>query len=751
LGQPVGDPTKANYDDGKWDVVSLPHSHEIFDANLDGFKEHGRNVGWYRRGLEVPVDWLARKVFLEFKGAMEATTVWVNGNPAGSYAVSGFDSFDFDISPLLRAGRNVITVEVDNRVNPQIPPDGEQMDYVLFGGLYRDVFLHVTDQIHVTFPWEAQQAGVRLMFPEISEKAVVVQAESTVKNESSATCVCSLVTEIRDRDGKTITTIHEEREIPARTPATFSQRSEPISNPHLWSPETPYLYRVLTIVRENNRELDRVETAMGIRWVRFDEQKGFFLNGQHLKLIGVNCHQTWPFIGGAVPDGLHRRDAEQIKAMGVNWVRLSHYPQDPDFLDALDELGLMALEEPPTWQKPGNEEWMANLGKSFRSMIRRDRNHPSIVIWGACINHGGAEPSLVQAAKEEDPTRDRGQDTVPTPMNFQPYRISGHGALSVEHTGHTFPTKRGSRATLTPVSTGGQTRLEKDVNREFDQARRHWEQINSAYLRQDNSGLAVWCMYDYNTLYNTNEAGMVWHGVCDIFRIPKYSFWWHMSELTTKPMAYVVRIDGAHVAVFSNCEQIRLWEDDGQGYGELATQGPDEDFTAETGHRMKYALRHPPFHFTIRPAAIAIKAAGLISNVVEATYEFKKAGLPVALRLEADRPTIFADGADLSRIIATAVDGNGTPVDACESLITFDCRGLGQLIGENPVHLRAGKMIVLAQSGFIPGELSVSVSGEGLAGDKVTVRMNPVPSSMDVPNDLPTQQPTKRMPVGSGK
>src|ERR1700722_1100326 len=524
LGQPVGDPTKTKYDDGKWDVVSLPHSHEIFDANLDGFVALGRNVGWYRRELQVPAEWASRKVFLEFRGAMEATAVWVNGSAAGTYTVSGFDSFDFDISHLVKPGSNVIVVQVDNRENPGIPPDGETMDYVLFGGLDRDVYLHVTDQTHVTFPWESRQAGVRLTFPQVSEGAVTVQAECTVKNESSEKHVCSLVTEVRDRDGNTVATMHEEREIPVRTEVTFTQHSEPISNPHLWSPESPYLYRVLTIVREGDRELDRVETAMGMRWVHFDAQNGFFLNGQHLKLIGVNCHQTWPFIGGAVPDGLHRRDAEQIKAMGVNWVRLSHYPQDPDFLDALDELGLMALEEPPTWQKPGNEEWMINLEKSFRSMIRRDRNHPCIIVWGACINHRTAEPSLVQAAKEEDPTRDRGQDTVPTPMNFQPYKISGHGALSVEHTGHTFPTKRGSRTTLTPVSTGGQTRLERAVNREYDQAKRHWEQINSAYLKEDNSGLAVWCMYDYNTLYNTNEAGMVWHGICDIFRIPKYSY-----------------------------------------------------------------------------------------------------------------------------------------------------------------------------------------------------------------------------------
>jgi beta-galactosidase len=150
--------------------------------------------------------------------------------------------------------------------------------------------------------------------------------------------------------------------------------------------------------------------------VKFDKEKGFFLNGQHLKLVGVNCHQSWPFIGDAVPDGLHRRDAKQIKDMGANWVRLSHYPYDPDFLDALDELGLMALEEPPTWAERGDAQWMTNLESSFRSMIRRDHNHPSIIVWSPCINHESTNAALDNAAIEEDPTRNRSWDTVPIPI-----------------------------------------------------------------------------------------------------------------------------------------------------------------------------------------------------------------------------------------------------------------------------------------------------------------------------------------------
>jgi beta-galactosidase len=227
LGEPVGKPYAADYDDSKWNIVSLPHSHELFSANLTGFQEHGRNVGWYRRELQVPTDWLGKKLFLEFQGAMQTTALWVNGQHVGDYAVSGYDSFDFDITPYIKTGKNVIAVEVDNRVNPEIPPDGKTIDYILFGGLYRDVFLHVTDPMHLTFPWEATNAGVRLTLPTVSEKEAVVQAESTVRNESAQARQCILVTEIRDQAGRIVQSMSDQQEIPAGAETTFAEESEP--------------------------------------------------------------------------------------------------------------------------------------------------------------------------------------------------------------------------------------------------------------------------------------------------------------------------------------------------------------------------------------------------------------------------------------------------------------------------------------------------------------------------------------------
>ncbi|SPE62828.1 hypothetical protein SBV1_920004 [Verrucomicrobia bacterium] len=209
-------------------------------------------------------------------------------------------------------------------------------------------------------------------------------------------------------------------------------------------------------------------------------------------------------------------------------------------------------------------------------------------------------------------------------------------------------------------------------------------------------------------------------------------------------MAYIVRVDDTQAAVFSNCEQVRLLQDEGQGWEEAATKGPETMFLSPSGQPISYALKHPPFQFTVAAMATALRAEGLIGGNTIATNEWRRYGTPVALQLEADRPVITADGADLSRIIVTAVDTNGTPVDNCSSTVTFSIDGLGQLIGENPVKLRAGRMIILAQSAFVPGQMKITARSERLRPAEVNVKTTAVPPGTDLPKDLRATQPTPR-------
>jgi beta-galactosidase len=708
LGTPAGSPQDAQYDDSSWEDISVPHTLQEATLNLDNANDtnyqnsYHRLVGWYRKNLELPADTLSKKIFLEFQGVMQVADVYVNGTKVGTHAVSGYDSFHYDITDNAVEGTNTIAVRVDNTVNENTPPDGQTKDFVLFGGLYRDVFLVITEPLYITFPWEEQKAGIRITTSDVSDSSATVKVETTVRNVTGSSADCTVTTEIKDMDGNIVETLTSTETIPNDQTLTITQTASPISNPKLWSPDTPYLYKAETTVSNGASKTDRMVTRFGIRWFNFSNS-GFTLNGRKLELVGTNRHQTWPFVGNAVPNEIHRRDAEQLKAMGVNWLRLSHYPHDPEFLDDLDELGMMALEEGPTWMNEGNATWMSNLETSFRNMIRRDRNHPSIVIWNSCINHQGCNSRLGNAAREEDATRPRGACDVPTPMDFTHGSISGGGALTIEHTGHTFPAARGSSG-------------------EYPQAVRHMEMTNASYLKSDNNGLASWCGYDYNTFHNTNEKNMVHHGVLDIMRIPKYSYYWHMSELTDEPMVYIVKTADSGVTVYSNCDQVSLYEGDTL----VETKNPDG----------ATALNHPPFSFSVNASANQLRADCLMGGAVSAQHEWRRPGTASRLQVEADRSSIYADGSDFSRVIVSVIDANGTVVSGANDSISFEISGPGRLIGENPVRPRVGNIIILAASNSLQtGSLTITATASGLTSGSVDITVTPIPDGYYIPGE----------------
>ncbi|MCX6872592.1 MAG: hypothetical protein NTW21_02125 [Verrucomicrobia bacterium] len=731
LGDPA-DASKPDFDDRGWDLVSLPHSHELYAADLSNFRGKdevkepyvafpGRKVGWYRRTIDIPSSALSGKVFLVFQGAMETTKLWVNGKPAGECLVGGYTSFHFDITPLLQPGKNGLSVRVDNTVQKDIPPDGAMCDFVLFGGLYRDVDLVFTGSPHVTFPWEGPKAGVRLTLPEVSQEKAVVQIETALRNDTDQAVKCIVVTRVLDKAGKAVATAKDEVSLDAKGEAMITQKTEPISNPNLWSPDNPYLYTVETTVMDGNRATDQVNTRLGIRWCQWDKEKGFFLNGKHLKLVGANRHQAWPFIGSAVPNRLLRADAEQMKKMGINWVRLSHYPHSPAFLDDLDELGLMALEEGPTWMHTPSETWMKNLDAAFRSMIRRDRNHPSIIIWNCCVNHQGGDATLVKAATEEDPTRARGQDTVPCPMNFEHLTISGNAALCIEHTGHTFGTFRG-----------------QELTREYDLTKRHWEHTDAAYKKVDNSGLAVWAMYDYNTPHYGAPYFQAPHGVCDIFRIPKLSYYWHCAELGKEPITHLYPFKDDAVVIFSNAEKVRLSESiGGKDFKEVGVLEPDKGF----------ALNHPPFHANVSKWTTCYKAEGLVNGKVVSSHIYHRQSELAALKLSVDHSEITADGGDMTRVLLQLVDKNGTVIVNNYEPVNFSIEGAGLLVGENPTQLMAGQCIILVRSTFEPGKMTISAEMPGLEGiTKASVSLKTVAVAADAHVDMP--KTTVKAPTG---
>jgi len=719
-GDPGATFESPSFNDSKWDDVALPHTLKEVSLDLDDCNDNNkqatfhRYVGYYRKVLELPKKDSNRNYFLEFQGAMQTLELWVNGKRIGKYEVSGYDSFHFDITDALRSGKNTIAIKVDNRVNELTPPDGKNMskDFILFGGLYRDVFLVSTSKIYVNFPWEAHNAGVRVTFPKVSETASSVQIATTVKNDLKQGKTVLIATQIKDSQGKVVATLKGNLMVAAGRSATLTQDFKNLKM-KLWSPDSPTLYTAESVIIANRKTMDKVHTRFGVRNIEFTTDKGFFLNGKHVKLQGANRHQSWPFIGNAVPNSLHRRDAEIIKNCGMNWVRLSHYPHDPDFLDACDEIGLMLLEEGPTWMHDNGDAWLQNLYASFRSMIRRDRNHPSIIVWNACINHSRFNTELGKVCEGED-YRPIGAKLPKTPMDFRHGTISGDGALSIEHTGHTYPRGRGL---LMPSGIDG----------EWELAKRHWEHVNASYLKTDNAGMAVWCMFDYNTFHNINERGMVWHGVSDLTRIPKHSYYWFQSELAKKPMAYVMNYQKGKAGVFSNCDQIELFQDTGSGFKSLGKKKPMAGLV----------LHHPPFEFDVAGNAVALKAIGFIGGKPSAEFIWRRPGLPIAVKVEADSQKIFADGSDLTRVVATIVDANGTAVEGLSSEVYFKVEGKGMIVGSNPAVIRNGKAVVLVRAHYAVGNLNIVAASPELKSGSTSVACVKPAANVFLPPKLP--------------
>ncbi|MES2995979.1 MAG: glycoside hydrolase family 2 TIM barrel-domain containing protein [Verrucomicrobiota bacterium] len=728
LGEIPAAATGPDFNASSWEDVALPHTFKEstlgLDDNMDTKLQQTfhRTTGTYRKTLEIKSLPAGKRYFLVFQGAMQTLELWVNGKNIGKFQRTGYDTFSFEITSAVRVGENTVVAKVDNQINELTPPDGAKMakDFVLFGGLYRDVEFVRTDATRITFPWEGKDAGVRVTFPEVSKEKSSVKIQTAVENGTAQESPVSIVTTLVDAAGKTVAKLESNAKIAAGASSLVTQDFNGIAGMKLWHPDTPNLYTARIVVMRDGKEIDSLEQRFGVRSLRFDAKQGFFINGEHLKLHGSNRHQTWPFIGNAVPNSLHRFDAEQIKKAGMNWVRLSHYPHDPDFLDACDELGLLLLEEGPTWMGTNGAPWIANLHESFRSMIRRDRNHPSIMTWNACVNHARFDRGLGKIVEQED-DRPIGAKFPATPMDFSHGNISGGGALTIEHTGHTFPHGRGETG-----KTG--------IDGEWELAKRHWEHVNASLAKPDNSGMAVWAMYDYNTFHNIDEKGIVWHGVADLTRIPKASYYWYQSELSKEPMVYIRPYMPGKAAVFSNCAKVELFDETG-GASRALGEGKKPNGAV---------LAHPPLDFDIPANATALKAVGYRGGKPVANFIWRKAGLPAAVQLEVDAKSIVADGSDLTRVVATITDDKKAPVKNLASLVWFDVTGGGEIVGTNPAPIRAGKAVVLVRGGYKTGTLRITASSLGLKDDTASVSLRAPAKNVLMPKNPPTAKPVSK-------
>ena len=399
--------------DASWRTLDLPHDWSIEGPFSQSEPSGGAGgnaptgIGWYRKRFSLPASYQDRKVVIEFDGVYQNSEVWVNGHYLGKRPF-GYISFAYDITPHLRNGENVVAVKVDNSRQPS-------SRWYTGSGIYRHTWLTAMNPTHVAH-W-----GTFVTTPRVSKDAATVNVKTRVRNERSAAAACTLTSAIFDRDGHVVQSHEVSQQIAPGDEYEFAQQFA-VNQPNLWSPSGPYLYQLHSRVTAGGQVADEYETSFGIREAVFDADRGFLLNGQHLKLNGVCLHHDGGAVGAAVPERVWERRLEVLREMGCNAIRTSHNPPAPEFLDLCDRMGFLVMNE-------AFDEWMAGKGqvrgngyslyfadwheRDVTDFVRRDRNHPSVVLW-SCGNEipdqlsaRGVEilRDLLNIFHREDPTR----------------------------------------------------------------------------------------------------------------------------------------------------------------------------------------------------------------------------------------------------------------------------------------------------------------------------------------------------------
>lgn len=369
----------SNYDDSAWESISIPHSWNT-DAYIH--KDYYKGTGWYRKRLRLPESWKNKQIFLKFEAASKSAEVYLNGQLVGEHR-GGYTAFSFDITPYysFASDSNYIAVCVDN-ARQDIPPISG--DFTFFGGIYRDAWVTAVPKQHFNLVNHASNA-VFIQTPLVSKKAATMSICGEIKNDENDKKRVNIEHRIYSPNGEMIRELKKTVALKPGELYTFKHDVPTIETPVLWSPETPALYQVETILsdKETGKILDQVNNHTGFRWFRFDGRDGFFLNGKPYKLRGVCRHQDQKPIGVGLTDEAHRRDMLLMKEMGTNFIRISHYPQDNAILEQCDKLGILAWEEIPVIDiVPDTEGYADACEQNLREMIRQHYNHPSIITWG---------------------------------------------------------------------------------------------------------------------------------------------------------------------------------------------------------------------------------------------------------------------------------------------------------------------------------------------------------------------------------
>jgi beta-galactosidase len=732
-------PQSPDFNDSLWRTLDLPHDWAVelgfVQVENEAVKDHGykpvgrmfpaNSVGWYRKAFSVPASDDGRRVHLHFDGAFRESIVWLNGHYLGRNT-TGYGEFDFDVSDYLQYGkRNTLVVRVDATQYEGWFYEG--------AGIYRHVWLEKWQPLNI------REYGTYISTTvDRGKRKATVRVETQIQNEGVDDVEARLALRILDKTGKIVGSGTSKVVRVGTRGSVLLQQNIAVDNPLLWSLDRPNLYTLVSILRSGNRVSDSLETNFGIRTIRFDKDKGFFLNDVPVKIQGVCCHQDHAGVGAALPDRLQYYRIERLKEMGCNAYRTSHNPPTRELLEACDRLGMLVLDENRLMGT--TSEMMAN----FERLILRDRNHPSVFLWSIgneewMVQDGPVGKRFAQAMlrrqKEVDPSRlctyaanngsrFAGINSVIDIRGINYIRLGNFDAYRREHPEQII---LGSEEAST-LCTRGIHAIDtlKGYMSDYDVSAPGWgltaEQWWPFYAdREWLAGAFVWTGFDYRgepTPYRWPCISSHF-GIMDVCGFPKNNFYYYQSWWSRRDVLHLAPHwnwqgrEGQLIDVWcqSNCDSV-----------ELLLNG------RSLGWKPMRRNSHLEWKVSYAPGELAArgKRGGRTIETSVATT-----GTPHRLRMEADRDTILADGEDCSVITVSALDGEGREVPVADNLVQFELQGEGRIIGvgngDPSCHeadkylpggwkrsLFNGKCQVIVQTGFAPERLVLRAESNGL-------------------------------------
>ena len=726
----VKDAEKADFNDTEWEVVSTPHSVKLMPAEASGCRNY-QGIAWYRKSFVLPKNTGNQNVELHFEAIMGKQRIYIDGRLVKEHE-GGYLPITVNLTQLgVRPGeKHIIAVMTDNSNDKTFPPGKPQytLDFAYHGGIYRDVWLIAKNKVAITDAIEENKVaggGIFVHYGTITQQLAEVFVNTEVRNT--------------DKKARTVTvensigTIRKTSKVtlPAGACKTVVQKLI-IKHPTRWSPETPYLYRLSTRILEGKTPLDGGITKIGIRSFEFRGAEGFFLNGEkYHQFIGANRHQDFAYVGNAVPNSQQWRDAKRLRDAGFTIIRTAHYPQDPSFMDACDEMGLFIIVATPGWQYWNKDpQWGEKVHQNTRDIIRRDRNHPCVLMWEPILNETRYPEDFalkaLQITREEYPYPYRPVAAA----DLHSAGVRDHYDVVYGWPGDDFKADKPTQCIFTREF--GEYVDDWYAHNNLNRASRSWGErpqlVQAQSLAKTTDELhhttgqfiggCQWHPFDHQRGYHPDPY---WGGIYDAFRQKKTAFWMFASQENHEPMVHIAhemtQFSDADVIVYSNCDSVRLSVYDGEKSWTLPVKHEEGRMPSQPvifkdvwdfWEARNYSYTQKNWQ------KVNMVAEGICAGKVVCSEKRMPSRRSTKLRLYIDEmgKKLVADGSDFVVVVCEVTDDSGHVRRLAKENIVFTVEGEGEIIGDasinaNPRTVEWGSAPVLIRSTRKPGMIKV--------------------------------------------